>query len=166
MRSLPPIRLLAVNAPLVAAVREQPESLESRYGVELGPCRSLIESTLARFVATPDYDHPVWGHWLVVDDQSGWIVGACGFKAPPLRRTVEVTCVTFPPFERRGFGRATLQALVTMARNTGEVARLIAVTSPRGKQAIDVLRNAGFRQMGEMYDDEDSCVWRWEYLLA
>ncbi len=155
-----PLRLVVIDARLLAAVHESRAALESCIGASAEHGGEMIGSSLEQTVAhlTAKPRAPEWGCFLTVDDAAGQLVGGCGYKdGPAADGSVEVACGTFPPFEGRGYATAMAVELVVRARRRC----VLAHTMPERNASCRVLEKAGFTWVGEFIDPEDGLVWRW-----
>lgn len=154
------LRLVAIDAGVLAAFRESPAALEARVGAALGPAADAIFQALKQtgaFLAANSCD-PAWGGFLAVDDSGGQVVGTCAYKGEPAADgSVEVAYCTFPPFEGRGYATAMAAALVARAGRR----RVLAHTLPERNASCRALEKAGFTWAGEVTDPDDGQVWRW-----
>lgn len=103
-----------------------------------------------------------WIGYLAVDD-SGQIVGSCGFTGPPVAGEVELAYFSFPGFEGRGIATAMATALMSLAQPAADAGaiRYIAHTLPEEGPSPSILRKLGFRCAGPIAHPEDGTVWKW-----
>jgi len=119
-------------------------------------CRMLIDRHCAA----------EWGGFLIVDNETRFIVGSCAFKGSPTPEGIaEIAYFTFPKFEGKGYGTLMVQELMNIAIQSGKIKKLIAQTSPEISPATKVLEKCGWNNTGEITDPEDGLVWQWEFLL-
>jgi ribosomal-protein-alanine N-acetyltransferase len=154
------LRLVLIDASILAVFRESPGALESSVGAFLGPAADAVNQALeqtAAFLAGKPRD-PEWGCFLAVDDSTGQVVGTCAYKNEPAADgSVEVAYRTFPPFEGRGHATGMAAELAARAGRR----RVLAHTLPEWNASCRVLEKAGFIRAGEVIDPEDGPVWRW-----
>lgn len=162
----PVLRLLPIEADLAKRLDEGPERFRRHYGASVAAedaplVRDVVEQTLGML---PDEPRDArWGGYLAVDDESGLVVGSCAFKAPPTEDgTVEIAYYTFGPYEGQGYAKAMARALVSLARSSPRVHRVLAHTLPESNPSTSVLRSVGMRFVNEVHDPEDGPVWRWQ----
>ena len=107
-----------------------------------------------------------WRHgFLVVDRESGWVIGMAGYKgAPDSTGMVEIAYGIVPSREGRGYATEAAAALVRFASAHEQVRLVRAHTLPLTNPSTRVLQKCGFRQVGTVVDPEDGPVWRWERL--
>jgi RimJ/RimL family protein N-acetyltransferase len=154
------LRLVAIDAGVLAAFRSSPAALEASLGASLGPAAGPAAQALeqsAAFLAAKPCD-PVWGCFLAIDDAAGQVVGTCAYKGRPAADgSVEVAYNTFPPFEGLGYATAMAVELVARAENRC----VLAHTLPERNASCRALEKAGFVWAGEVTDPDDGPVWRW-----
>src|SRR4051812_39747654 len=92
------IRLLPLTSAVVRAV-EDPDAFSALTGAMLGDCATLAQKIVAQDVAHRARTGPTpgWGGFLVVDEATQRVVGACGFvSAPDADGAVEIGYGPFP----------------------------------------------------------------------
>lgn len=100
-------------------------------------------------------DHP-WITRLVVDTTTGTTVGLAGFHGPPDDRgMVEIGYRVDPAWQRRGYARAALEILISVARRHPRVRVLRATISPVNDASITLVTQYGFLAVGEQWDEQD-----------
>ena len=108
-----------------------------------------------------------WLHFFL--DSEGRLVGSGGFVGPPDDGVVELGYEIAPEFRGNGYATAAAQAMVDKARTFGVVHTVVAHTLANEKAnenpSTSVLRRLGFRFAGEVPDEEEGTVWRWEYVV-
>jgi ribosomal-protein-alanine N-acetyltransferase len=161
------VRLLPVDSDLADTLRMGSEQLRRDYGVraaaESAPTlRGVVEQTLGMFPGVR-CEADQWGGYLAVDETSTLIVGSCAFKGPPTTDgTVEIAYYTFGPYEGQGYAKSMARALISIARSSPVVRRVIAHTLPERNPSTSVLRSVGMRFVGDVWDPDDGLVWRWQ----
>ena len=105
-----------------------------------------------------------WIHgFVLVDRDTGGVVGRCGFKGPPDGDgMVEIAYAVNPEHEGKGYATEAAGALVSYAFSHGQVRVARAHTLPESNASTRILTKCGFRRIGEVIDPEDGLVWRWE----
>ena len=89
-------------------------------------------------------------------------VGACAFKGrPDSLRQVEIAYLTFPGHTNKGVGTQMACHLVTLARESLQVDRVIAHTLREMSPSTRVCCKAGFIIDSDVDDPEDGPVRRW-----
>jgi RimJ/RimL family protein N-acetyltransferase len=104
-------------------------------------------------------ERPDTERWLVraiVDRSTGDIVGHAGFHGPPDESgMVEIGYTIAEPFRRRGYGRATVGALIEIAEADPAVQTVRASISPDNTASLATIRPFDFALVGEQMDDID-----------
>jgi RimJ/RimL family protein N-acetyltransferase len=100
-------------------------------------------------------DQP-WVTGLLIDEETGDVVGAGGFHArPDADGMVEVGYGVDPAHRRRGYARAALLLMIDRARSDAS-ARVFRVTvSPDNTASLGLVAQLPFVEAGEQWDDED-----------
>jgi RimJ/RimL family protein N-acetyltransferase len=101
-----------------------------------------------------EFEH--WAASVVVDDETGEAVGHAGFHAPPNEAgMVEIGYAIDPRLRRRGYGRATVAALLARCAAEPLVMTVRASISPLNSASLATIEGFGFEHVGEQIDDED-----------
>jgi RimJ/RimL family protein N-acetyltransferase len=79
---------------------------------------------------------------------------------------VEVGYEIAPEFRGRGYATEAARALIDKARAAGDVHTVRAHTLPSDNPSTSVLQHLDFRLVGEVSDDEQGTVWRWERAIT
>jgi len=161
------IRLVSLTSAVTRAVVD-PAAFTALTGATLDDVRPLVEAMVAQDAAHRARTGPTpgWGGFLVVDNATNRVVGACGFvNGPDAEGAVEIGYGTFPPYERRGFAGASCAALLARAARTGQVRVVRAHTLPVPNASTRILARHGFLQVGTAEDPDEGTVWRWEHVL-
>jgi len=97
-----------------------------------------------------------WVTGILVDDETGAVVGAAGFHAAPdADGMVEVGYGVDPDLRRHGYARAGLLAMIDRAREDSS-ARVFRVTvSPDNAASLGLVAQLPFVEVGEQWDEED-----------
>lgn len=97
-----------------------------------------------------------WVTRLVVERDSGQVVGRAGYHGPPDEAgMVEVGYSIDPVHRRRGHARGALVILLATAKTHPGVAVVRATVRPDNFASRRLLDQYGFREAGEQWDDED-----------
>jgi RimJ/RimL family protein N-acetyltransferase len=158
-------------APRVRIVHLSPEALAALAAADLGTAIALTGLPLTPYtvsderigvwrrraeqvVETPE-DLP-WVTGVLVDDDTGAVVGGAGFHAAPdADGMVEVGYGVDPAYRRRGYARAALLLMIERARSDPS-ARVFRVTvSPDNTASLGLVAQLPFVEVGEQWDDED-----------
>jgi ribosomal-protein-alanine N-acetyltransferase len=161
------VRLLPVDSDLADTLRMGSDHLRRRYSAKVAAesaltLRGVVEQTLG-ILPGVRRGADQWGGYLAVDDTSDLIVGSCAFKGPPTTDgPVEIAYYTFGPYAGQGYANSMARALISIARSSPLVRRVIAHTLPERNPSTSVLRSVGMRFVGEVWDPDDGLVWRWQ----
>jgi RimJ/RimL family protein N-acetyltransferase len=105
-------------------------------------------------VETPE-DLP-WVTGVLVDDETGAVVGAAGFHAAPdADGMVEVGYGVDPTFRRRGYARAALMLMIDRARADPSAQVFRVTVSPDNTASLGLVAQLPFVEVGEQWDEED-----------
>jgi RimJ/RimL family protein N-acetyltransferase len=165
----PHLRLLPAAPQHLLALTEGVQQFEKQSGL---PAAEGFGDFMTSGEVSPDWlaglrtatvaDPWVYG-FVIVDAESGEVIGTCGFKGPPdAAGVVEIAYGIVPSFEGRGYATEAAQALVDFARHHREVRAVRAHTLPDNRASVRVLEKCGFLHMGEVMDPDDGLVWRFE----
>ncbi len=159
------IRLIPIDGELAETLKAGAESFARRYNGRLGGSLELAGQVVAQTLALCERvpREPMWGGYLVADEETHQVIGTCGFPAGPSDEgEVEIAYCTFPAYERQGYATATAGRLTAMAESSPAVRQVIAHTLPEPNTSTRVLQRNGFTLRGEVNHPEDGLVWRWE----
>jgi ribosomal-protein-alanine N-acetyltransferase len=99
------------------------------------------------------------------DDQR--VIGAASFKGPPDDDgVVEIAYGIVPAYQGQGYATEAASALVEFAMERVEVCTIRAHTMPDGNASMRVLVKTGFQLVGDVVDEEDGVVCRWERTIT
>ncbi|WP_425616328.1 GNAT family N-acetyltransferase [Anatilimnocola sp. NA78] len=163
------MQLVSIDLQLAETFRTSPAECESAMGATIGPAAewlpNIFDHTLSLYERKP---RPLqWGAFLAIDDTTNQIIGTCAYKeAPTAEGLIEIAYFTFPPFENRGHATTMATELTACALLSPEVNQVIAHTLPERNASCRALEKAGFRFVGDVIDQEDGPVWRWERTKA
>jgi RimJ/RimL family protein N-acetyltransferase len=97
-----------------------------------------------------------WVARAVVAVPQDVVVGHGGFHGPPdAEGIVEVAYSVDPAYRRQGYARAILRALLQRADADPSVRAVRASISPANAGSLATIAGAGFRKVGEQWDQED-----------
>jgi RimJ/RimL family protein N-acetyltransferase len=112
-----------------------------------------------RFRSVQVREDPAVAAWItaaVRDSRTGEVVGKAGFHGPPdADGMVEVGYAVVPELRRRGYARAALRTLLERAAREPTVRVVRASASPGNAPSLGLIRQHGFVQVGEQWDEED-----------
>jgi RimJ/RimL family protein N-acetyltransferase len=103
-----------------------------------------------------------WMAYLPVIKASNTLIGSCGYKGSPVNGIVEIGYEVAESFRGRGYATEMARALVSAAFAAPGVSCVLAHTLAEENESGSVLKNCGFRKVGELEDPEDGRVWKWE----
>lgn len=150
------LRLVAIGAD--ADTEGLAAQLAPGFGGDPGEAREILVQTVDFLTREPRPDP--WGSYLGYAGETAVAMGA--FKsAPDESGTVEIAYMTFPDHEGKGYARAMVPTLYSLAIEHG-ASLVIAHTLPEENASNRALRSSGFAFAGEVSDPEDGLVWRWE----
>ncbi len=162
------LRLIPLDVAAIATILDDLDQFEQRWGVSAETNRSLILEVARQtgeMLRVGGAQQP-WCGYLAMNGETRMFIGTCGFKgAPGTDGAVEIAYFTFPDNERRGYATEMAHALTEVARESGQVRKLIAHTLPQPGASTRVLEKIGMTLWGEVSDPEDGLVWRWEVTL-
>lgn len=118
-----------------------------------------IEYTIDKLRERPD-QAGWWLHFFV--DAEGRLVGSGGFVGPPDDGVVEIGYEIAPGHRGRGLATAAARALIDKAFDDGDAHTVIAHTLADDNPSASVLKRLGFGCLGQIPDEEEGTVWRWE----
>ena len=155
------------------ALREGPSEFEESIGVRAG-------AGLRDFFVSDDVS-PQWVEklrravgadpWVfgfaVIHREEQCVIGAASFKGPPDDDgVVEIAYGIVPAYQGQGYATEAASALVAFAVERVDVRMIRAHTMPDGNASMRVLVKSGFQLVGDVVDEEDGLVCRWERPIA
>ena len=166
MAGQPRVGLVAIDGTVAREAASPDAAFARELGLETAHVRDLMAGIIAMTPPAMLAAGP-WGNFFAFDAATREVIGCCGFKHPPDRSgTVEIAYHTFPPFERRGYATAMAAELVSRARASGRVRRILAHTLAGPSASTRALERAGLALAGEADDPEVGRVWRWQSTVA
>ena len=97
-----------------------------------------------------------WVTGVLVDDETGAVVGGAGFHAAPdADGMVEAGYGVDPDHRRRGYARAALLLMIDRARSDPSVRVFRVTVSPDNAASLGLVAQLPFVEVGEQWDDED-----------
>jgi RimJ/RimL family protein N-acetyltransferase len=97
-----------------------------------------------------------WVTGLLIDQDTGEVVGAAGFHAAPdSAGMVEVGYGVDPAYRRRGYARAALMLMIDRAKSDPSVQTFRVTVSPDNTASLRLVAQLPFVEVGEQWDDED-----------
>ena len=163
------INLLPQTPERLRALLEGSDVYERRFGIRVadgvrdfltGP--EVSADFLARLNSAAATD-PWRDGFAIAYVADNIIIGLCSFTGPPAAdETVEIAYGIVPGYQSRGYAREAARALIAYAFASGRVRTIRAHTLPEHSASTSVLLKCGFTLIGEVTNDEDGVVWRWE----
>ena len=100
-----------------------------------------------------------FGVWVVIERESGSVVGDIGFKGPPDDTgTIEIGYSIVADWRRRGYAKEAAAGLVGWALTQPDVRTIVAATDPGNEPSMRTLEAVGFHRTGE---DDGEIRWRY-----
>src|SRR5580704_17072226 len=97
-----------------------------------------------------------WVTGVIWDEQQQMAVGRAGYHGPPDHSgMVEIGYAVDPEYQRRGYARAALEALLARAAREPQVRTVRVSISPDNTASFDLASQYGFAEVGEQWDEED-----------
>ena len=124
-------------------------------------CQESIHMTIALYKRV-GFVIPWIGYYA---SQNGDLVGAAGFKSPPIDGTVEIAYGTFEKYRKQGIGAEICKQLVELSLKTDPSIRITARTLPEANFSTRILEKNNFVFIGTVDDPEDGEVWEWVFKL-
>jgi RimJ/RimL family protein N-acetyltransferase len=157
------------------ALREGVSEFEERIGEGVRAGTGLREffvsddvspQWLERLRSAAGPDPWVFG-FAVIHREDQCVIGAASFKGPPDDDgVVEIAYGIVPAYQGQGYATEAASALVAFAAERVDVCTIRAHTLPDNNASMRVLAKAGFQLVGEVIDEEDGLVCRWERPVA
>ncbi len=168
------VRLIEIDRQLGERLQSDARGFETAYGCRLGDADAYVREVVeqALLLSGKTADDPWYHAYLAADCDSGQLTGMGGFKSEsPAARdgVVEMAHLTFPLFERQGYGTALGRALLLQAASTAGVTRIVVHTRPEASPATRMLERLGMRLSAEPVEggaDSHQNIWRWESAVS
>lgn len=148
-----------------------PQALNILCEESLETARSHIDNSIPPFLVSDwarrvwrrrrdqhitDPDDRIWTTRIVRDAGTRRVIGLAGFHAKADERgMVEFGYAIAPEFRHRGYGAATVRALLEAVRGDARVKVVRASISPQNWISRRIVTNCGFQRVGEQIDEED-----------
>lgn len=102
------------------------------------------------------YEKLGFGMWLVEEKESGAPAGICTLLKREALDDVDIGYALLPEFWSRGYASEATSALISYARDTLGLKRLVAVTAVDNQSSVRLLEKLGFRfeRMVKLSDDD------------
>jgi RimJ/RimL family protein N-acetyltransferase len=165
---MPEVTVVQLSLPaLEALARGDLATANASSPVPLGTWMTTQRSTWSRRAAqvAADASAAAWVTGVVWDPVAKAAVGRAGFHGPPdTAGRAEVGYAIDPAWQRRGYGHATLRALLARARAAG-VRVVRASIRPDNAASLAVIARYPFVAVGEEEDPEDGLEIQWDLTL-
>ena len=103
-----------------------------------------------------DQASAAWVTGVIWDERQQVAVGRAGYHGPPdPSGMVEIGYAVDPAYQRRGYARAALEALLRRAAREPQVRTVRVSISPDNVASHRLASQYGFTEVGEQWDDED-----------
>jgi RimJ/RimL family protein N-acetyltransferase len=97
-----------------------------------------------------------WVTGVLVDDETGEVVGGAGFHAAPdPAGMLGAGYGVDPAYRRRGYARAALLLMIERARAEPSAHVFRVTVSPSNSASLGLVAQLPFAEVGEQWDDED-----------
>jgi [ribosomal protein S5]-alanine N-acetyltransferase len=145
------LELKPLPAGVAGALPEDREGACRQLGARLPdewPHPDLLGVLRRHALASGDAER--FGVWVMIERESGSVVGDIGFHAPPDEAgTVELGYSVVPGRRRRGYATEAASALVEWALSQPDVRGVVAGCDPGNVASTCTLERVGFRRTGE-----------------
>ncbi|ASS48482.1 MAG: GNAT family N-acetyltransferase [Candidatus Fluviicola riflensis] len=92
-------------------------------------------------------------HWGIRDNESGKLVGTCGYYRG-FEKGGELGCVLLPQFRGQGFMAPALQLAANFGLETMNLPRIYAITTKSNLKAVALLERTGFVKTADLEGDD------------
>ena len=157
----PRVRIVHLSPQALAALAARDLAAATELsGLPLSPyCVSDERVGIWRRRATQVIEVPAdlpWVTGVLVDDETGEVVGGAGFHAAPDDNgMVEAGYGVDPAYRRRGYARAALLHMIDRARSEPSISVFRVTVSPDNAASLGLVAQLPFVEVGEQWDDED-----------
>lgn len=100
-----------------------------------------------------DYEVGSSIHWGIFDNNTGKIVGTCGYYRGFNQGRGELGCVLLPEYHSKGVMTKALTAAIDFGLNTIGLAHIVAITTKGNEKAIKLLARLNFIKTADLEDD-------------
>lgn len=100
----------------------------------------------------------LFGHRLVVERETGLVVGGVGVKGPAVDGVVEIGYGLAPSRQGRGYATEAVAALVAALLAHPQVHSVTAQVAPANGPSVGVLVRSGFRHVGRRDEHDWYCL--------
>jgi len=153
------MELRPLPAPAAAALpgdREEASRILAATLPGAWPQSDLLDVLPLQAAASPERE--CYGVWVMVERESGSVVGDLGFMGPPDEAgSIEVGYSVIPDRRRRGYATEAASAIVEWAFSQPGVEVVVAGCDRDNEPSIRILERLGFQRTGEA---KDQIRWR------
>lgn len=111
------------------------------------PQSDLLDLLPLQAAAPPDIEH--FGIWVLIERETGTVVGDVGFIGPPESGTLEIGYSVLPGRRGRGYATEAACALVAWALEQPDVDAVVAGCAAANLASIRILERIGFARTGQ-----------------
>jgi RimJ/RimL family protein N-acetyltransferase len=116
----------------------------------------------ARAMIQADETANNWWTYFPIHLQDQILIGTCGYKGPPSDGSVEIGYEIIEAYRGKGLATEMAKGLIENAFKDQSVRQILAHTLAEENASCSVLKKCGFIKTGEIEDEEDGLIWRWE----
>lgn len=120
----------------------------------------VFKFSLERITENPETKK--WWTYLPIEKKSNTLIGSCGFKGPPLNRTVEIGYEVTQLFRNKGLATEMTNLLTEIAFKDHQVNTIKAQTLANNKASAKVLQKCNFRFVKEFLDPDNELIFEWQ----
>lgn len=156
-----PIMEALASGDLEAAAREIGAAVPAWLPAQLD---DFLQYRLAQLAVDPSIRG--WlGRAMVLEEKPGQrrVIGSVGFHGPPDEAgRLEIGYSVDPEFRRRGYAIEAVRAMLDWASKRYGVGRFLASVAPDNEPSLGLIRQLGFRRVGEQLDPIDGLEYVFE----
>ena len=158
------IELINCDQKILEAILDGDQSLSQLLNIHVPKKWSefgmrVFKFSLERISEKPETKK--WWTYLPVEKKSNTLIGSCGFKGPPLSKTVEIGYEVCQSFRNKGFATEITNLLTEIAFKDNRVNTIKAQTKASNKASAKVLQKCNFKFIKESLDPDDELIFEW-----
>ena len=119
----------------------------------------VFKFSLERITEKPETKK--WWTYFPIEKKSNTLIGSCGFKGPPLNKTVEIGYEVSQSFRNKGFATEITNLLTEIAFKDKHVHTIKAQTLANNKASEKVLQKCHFKFVKEFLDPDNELIFEW-----
>ena len=160
------IKLIKCDQSILEHVLEGDEKLSTVLKIEIAENWSefgtaIFEYVLAKIKEKPDSQK--WWTYLPVLKDANMLIGSCGYKGEPDEEgMVELGYEVAEAYRNQGYATEITTLLIEQAFGVEGVTKIVAHTLAEENASTRVLNKCDFKWVGELENDEDGTIWKWE----